>query len=36
VFTKWAVIDEGSEVGTGCGFISAKVRKDLFNTTLCP
>lgn len=34
--SKWAVIDEGSDVGIGCGFVSAKVRKDLFKTTLCP
>jgi len=34
--TKWAVIDEGSDVGIGCGFVNARVRKDLFKTTLCP
>jgi hypothetical protein len=33
---KWAVIDEGSDVGLGCGFVSAKVRKDLFKTAYCP
>ena len=34
--SKWAVIDEGSDVGIGCGFVNAKVRKDLFGTALCP
>ena len=34
--SKWAVIDEGSDVGIGCGYVSAKVRKDLFRTAVCP
>jgi len=33
---KWAVIDEGSDVGIGCGFVNAKVSKDLFGTAYCP
>ena len=34
--SKWAVIDEGSDVGIGCGFVNAKVRRDLFKTAYCP
>jgi hypothetical protein len=34
--SKWAVIDEGSDVGIGCGFVNARVRKDLFKTAYCP
>ncbi len=34
--SKWAVIDEGSDVGIGCGLVNARVRKDLFKTTMCP
>jgi hypothetical protein len=34
--TKWAVIAEGSDVGIGCGFVNARVRKDLFKSALCP
>ena len=33
--SKWAVIDEGSDIGIGCGFVNAKVRKDLFGTAQC-
>lgn len=32
---RWAVIDAGSDA-IGCGFVSAKVRRDLFGTALCP
>jgi hypothetical protein len=34
--SKWAVIDEGSDVGIGCGYVSARIRKDLFRTAICP
>ncbi len=32
---RWAVIDEGSDF-LGCNLVVAAVRKDLFNTALCP
>jgi hypothetical protein len=34
--SKWAVISEGSDVGIGCGYVNAAVRKDLFATSICP
>jgi|GEM_PF-1839029 hypothetical protein len=32
---RWAVIDEGSDF-LGCNLVVTAVRKDLFNTALCP
>jgi hypothetical protein len=34
--SNWAVISEGSDLGIGCGFVRAAVRKDLFGTSACP
>jgi hypothetical protein len=33
---RWAVIDYGSDLGIGCDFVSAAVRKDLFGSANCP